>query len=65
MEYRELGRTGWQVSAISFGAGAIGGTWSPVNDKASLATLHRALDLGVCPSNSFPHMYKRGDRAVY
>src|SRR5512146_61536 len=47
MEYRELGRTGWKVSAISFGAWAIGGTWGPVEDKDSLAALNRALDLGV------------------
>jgi aryl-alcohol dehydrogenase-like predicted oxidoreductase len=47
MQYRELGRTGWQVSAISFGAWAIGGTWGKVNDQESLAALHRAADLGV------------------
>ena len=47
MEYRELGRTGWKVSAISFGAWAIGGTWGPVEDEESLAALHRAVDLGV------------------
>jgi len=47
MEYRELGRTGWKVSAISFGAWAIGGTWGPVDDKESLAALNKALDLGV------------------
>jgi aryl-alcohol dehydrogenase-like predicted oxidoreductase len=47
MEYRELGRTGWQASAISFGAWAIGGTWGTVDDQESMASLHRALDLGV------------------
>src|SRR5882724_6381233 len=47
MEYRDLGRTGWKVSTISFGAWAIGGTWGTVQDKESLAALHRALDLGV------------------
>jgi len=47
MEYRELGRTGWRVSAVSFGAWAIGSTWGTVDDKESLAALHRALDLGV------------------
>jgi aryl-alcohol dehydrogenase-like predicted oxidoreductase len=47
MDYRELGRTGWRVSTISFGAWAIGGTWGAVNDDDSMATLHRALDLGV------------------
>ncbi len=47
MEYRELGSTGWKVSAISFGSWAIGGTWGPVQDDESLKALHRAVDLGV------------------
>lgn len=47
MEYRELGRTGWQVSSVSFGAWAIGGSWGQVNDGEAMATLHRALDMGV------------------
>jgi len=47
MKYRELGRTGWKVSEISFGAWAIGGSWGSVDDKESLAALHRAVDLGV------------------
>ena len=47
MKYRELGRTGWKVSEISFGAWAIGGAWGDVNDQESLAALHAALDGGV------------------
>jgi aryl-alcohol dehydrogenase-like predicted oxidoreductase len=47
MQYRELGRTGWNISTISFGAWAIGGTWGDVKDEESLAALQRALDLGV------------------
>jgi aryl-alcohol dehydrogenase-like predicted oxidoreductase len=47
MQYRELGRTGWKVSEISFGAWAIGGSWGPVDDQDALAALRRALDLGV------------------
>jgi aryl-alcohol dehydrogenase-like predicted oxidoreductase len=47
MQYRELGRTGWKVSTISFGAWAIGGTWGTVSDKESLAALRSALDHGV------------------
>ena len=47
MEYRTFGKTGWKVSAISFGAWAIGSSWGTVHDKDSLAALHRALDLGV------------------
>ena len=47
MQYRELGRTGWNISAISFGAWAIGGTWGPTDDSESLAALQRAVELGV------------------
>jgi aryl-alcohol dehydrogenase-like predicted oxidoreductase len=47
MQYRELGRTGWKISTVSFGAWAIGGTWGEVDDRESLAALHRALDAGV------------------
>lgn len=47
MHYRELGRTGWKVSEISFGAWAIGGSWGQVDDRESIAALHRAIDLGV------------------
>jgi aryl-alcohol dehydrogenase-like predicted oxidoreductase len=47
MNYRELGRTGWKISEISFGAWAIGGAWGDVDDKESLAALHAAMDGGV------------------
>lgn len=47
MGYRPLGRTGWNVSEISFGAWAIGGSWGDVSDDESLAALHRSIDLGV------------------
>ncbi len=47
MNYRNFGRMGWKVSEISFGAWAIGGAWGEQSDADSLATLHRALDLGV------------------
>ncbi|SMB78811.1 aldo/keto reductase [Deinococcus hopiensis] len=47
MEHRTLGKTGYEISSIGFGAWAIGGTWGEVDDTQSLAALHRALDLGV------------------
>src|SRR3984885_7017828 len=47
MKYRTLGRTGWKVSEVSLGAWAIGGSWGEQSDADSMATLHRALDLGV------------------
>lgn len=47
MRYRALGRTSRQVSDISFGAWAIGGSWGKVSDEESLATLHKAAECGV------------------
>ena len=47
MRYRALGRTGWNVSEISFGAWAIGGAWGDISDDESLRALHRAIDRGV------------------
>jgi aryl-alcohol dehydrogenase-like predicted oxidoreductase len=47
MRYRALGRTGWKVSEISFGAWAIGGSWGQVSDEDSMAALHKAIDCGV------------------
>jgi len=47
MQYRSLGRTGWRVSDISFGAWAIGGAWGQVSDEESMAALHKAVDSGV------------------
>ena len=51
MQYRDLGRTGIRVSAIGFGAWAIGGTaegsgaplgWGRTSDDESLAAIRRA-----------------------
>jgi aryl-alcohol dehydrogenase-like predicted oxidoreductase len=47
MNYRTLGRTGWKISEVSFGAWAIGGSWGRVSDKDSAATLRKAVDCGV------------------
>ncbi len=47
MKYREFGRTGWQVSAVSFGAWAIGADWGQVEQSDAIAALHTALDEGI------------------
>lgn len=47
MNYRDFGRTGWKVSEISFGAWAIGSAWGAVDDRDSMAAMHKALDMGV------------------
>lgn len=48
MQYKILGKTGLKVSAIGFGAWAIGGNmWGPQNDNDSTCAINKALDLGV------------------
>jgi len=47
MEYRQLGRTDMRVSTVSFGAWPIGSDWGRVDDSVSMATLNRAIDLGI------------------
>ena len=47
MEYRRLGKTQRTVSAIGFGAWAIGGGFGEVDDAVSLSALHAAADAGV------------------
>ncbi|CAM3486304.1 aldo/keto reductase [Marinicrinis lubricantis] len=47
MKYRALGSTDIQVSEISFGTWAIGGSWGSVSDEESLRGLHAAMDQGV------------------
>jgi len=47
MQYHELGRTGYNVSEVSFGAWAIGGSWGSVSEEDAIAALHKAIDLGV------------------
>src|ERR1035438_4064547 len=49
---RTLGNSDLHLSAIGFGAWAIGGgdwafAWGPQDDNESIAAIHRALDLGV------------------
>jgi len=47
MRFREFGRTGWQVSTVSFGAWAIGADWGQVEKGDATAALHTALDAGI------------------
>ena len=51
MKYRDLGGSGLKVSEIGFGAWAIGGnahgnSYGPTDDKASIAAVRKALELG-------------------
>jgi aryl-alcohol dehydrogenase-like predicted oxidoreductase len=47
MQYRRFGKTGREVSAVGFGAWAIGADWGTVDDAQSLRALHAAADAGV------------------
>jgi aryl-alcohol dehydrogenase-like predicted oxidoreductase len=47
MELRRLGRTDMHVSAIGFGAWAIGGSWGAVDDEQSMQALHAGVDGGM------------------
>lgn len=47
MNYRTLGKTGYSVSEIGFGAWAIGGSWGHVSEDDALAALREAISQGV------------------
>ncbi|WP_460528117.1 aldo/keto reductase [Chitinimonas naiadis] len=47
MQARRFGHTGRSVSAIGFGAWAIGGSWGEVSETDAEAALHAALDEGM------------------
>ena len=48
MNYRQLGRTGIEVSEIGYGAWGIGkDAWLGAEDDESVKALHRAIDLGL------------------
>lgn len=47
MEKRRLGKTGLQVSALSFGASALGGVFRDVDEDAAIASVHAALEAGI------------------
>lgn len=47
MKYRKLGKTGEKVSAVGLGCMGMSFAYGPSDDTQSIATLHKALDLGV------------------
>ena len=48
MRYRRMGRAGYEVSEVGYGAWGIGGQlWGGADDARSMRALHRAADLGL------------------
>lgn len=47
MHFRQLGRTGLNVSVLSFGASSLGGVFHATDDAESIRAVHTALDLGM------------------
>ena len=52
MHTRKLGNSDLYITPVGFGSWAIGGSgweyaWGPQDDTASIAAIHRALELGV------------------
>lgn len=47
MKYRNLGKTTERLSAIGLGCMGMSYAYGPTDEKESLATLHRALELGI------------------
>jgi aryl-alcohol dehydrogenase-like predicted oxidoreductase len=47
MEYRQFGTTEFKVSPLGLGCMSMSGAYGPADDNESIATLHRAFDLGI------------------
>jgi len=47
MEYRALGKTGLEVSALSLGASPLGSVFRDIDEAEGIRTVHTAIDLGI------------------
>jgi len=55
LQYRVLGNTGLQVSALGLGAANLGGVYGEVDEATAIATVHKAFELGVTVFDSSPY----------
>jgi aryl-alcohol dehydrogenase-like predicted oxidoreductase len=47
MQYNMLGKTGLNVSRLSFGASSLGAVFRPVDESEAIKAVHAALDFGI------------------
>lgn len=47
MEYREIGRTGMKVSALSFGASSLGSVFRDTKESEAISAMHTAVEMGM------------------
>src|SRR2546428_334331 len=59
MRYRKLGRTDLEISAISFGAMALGGRSFAASEESRMRAVHAALDAGINAIDTAP-LYEFG-----
>jgi aryl-alcohol dehydrogenase-like predicted oxidoreductase len=66
MQYRTLGRSGIEVSAVGLGAWAIGGwMWGGTDEEKSVQAIHAALDHGINLVDTAPaYGYGRSEEIV-
>jgi L-galactose dehydrogenase len=64
MHYRQLGRTGLNVSVLSFGTSSLGGVFHPTDDAESVRAVHVALDLGINFLDTSPYYGATRSEAV-
>lgn len=47
MQYREIGKTGMKVSALSFGASSLGGVFHDIDESRAIDAVYTAIDCGM------------------
>ena len=47
MEYRKLGKTGLELSALGFGASSLGGVFHDLKEAEGIKAVHTAVDNGI------------------